>query len=158
MAPTVGDIEGEEGSKTPYTSDGDDDSDGKNDGVRRSQRQRRSPNRLTYNRFGGLAGEWDFRKAHADLCNLTYEFLSTPSTILAAFYQRFQRLNFDSSTDTIEDELPISLMVQAQEKDDLTWAEARVSHEYERFREAALNEIESLEEKGSWEIVKRSSV
>ena len=31
-----------------------------------------------------------------------------------------------SFSDTIEEELPISLMVQAQEKDDLTWAEARV--------------------------------
>ena len=83
-----------------------------------------------------MAGQWDFKKAHANLCNLTYEFLSTPSTILAAFYQRYQHLNFDSSTDTIEDELPIALMVQAQEKDDLTWPEARVSHEYGRFREA----------------------
>ena len=78
-----------------------------------------------------------------------YEFLSAPSTILAAFYQRFQSLNFDSSSDTIEDELPISLMERAQEKDDLTWAEARVFHECGRFREAALKEIQSLEEKHS---------
>ena len=113
---------------------------------------------MTYNRFGGLAGQYDLRKAHADLCNLLYEFLSTPSTILAAFYKRFQSLNFDLSLDTIEDELPISLMVRAQEKGDLTWAEARVSHEYGRFREAALKEIQSLEEKDSWEVVKRSSV
>ena len=88
---------------------------------------------MTYNCFGGLAGQWDFQKAHADWCNLSYEFLSTPSTILAAFYQKFQRLNFDSSSNTIEDELPISLMVRAQEKDDLTWVEGRVSHEYGRF-------------------------
>ena len=67
-------------------------------------------------------------------------------------------MNFDSSSDTIEDELLISLMVRAQEKDDLTWAEARVSHEYGRFREVALKEIQSLEEKDSWEVVKRSSV
>ena len=155
MAPTRGDIDGEEGNNTP-TYEGDGDGDG--DGVRISRRQRKSPDRLSYSRFGGMAGQWDFKKAHANLCNLNYEFLSSPTTILAAFYQRFQRLNFDSSTDTIEDELPISLMVRAQEKDDLTWAEARVSHEYERFREAALSEIESLEEKGSWEVVSRSSV
>ena len=113
---------------------------------------------MTYNFFGGLAGQWDFRKAHANLCNLSYEFLSTPSTKLVAFYQRFQRLNFDSSSNTMKEELPISLMVRAQEKDDLTWAEARVSHEYGRFREAALKEIQSLEGKDSWEVVKRSSM
>ena len=102
---------------------------------------------MTYNRFGGLAGQWDFRKAHANLCNRSYEFLSTPSTILAAFYQRFQRLNFDSSSNTIEDELLISLMARVQEKDDLTWAEARVSHEYGHFREAALKEIKVLKKR-----------
>ena len=157
--PNFGDIDREEGSETPpYDGDGDDDGDGHGDGNQRSQRQRRSPNQLTYNCFGGLAGLWYFRKAHADLGNLLYEFLSTPSTILAAFYKRFQSLNFDSSLDTIEDDLPISLMVRALEKDDLTWAEARVSHEYGRFREAVLKEMQSLEEKDSREVVKRSSM
>ena len=46
-------------------------------------------------------------------------------------------------------------MVRAQETDDLTWAEARVTHEYGCFWEAALKEIQSLD---SWEVVKRSIV
>ena len=91
IAPNFGDIDGKEGSKTrPYESDGDDDGDGDGYGNRRSRHQRRILNRLTYNCFGGLAGQRDFRKAHADLCNLSYEFLSTPSTILAAFYKGFK--------------------------------------------------------------------
>ena len=49
-------------------------------------------------------------------------------------------------------------MMQASEKDDLTWAEARVTSEYHKFREAALKEVQSLEGKDSWEVVKRSSV
>ena len=50
IAPHFGDIDGEEGSKTPpYESDGDDDGDGDGDGIRQSRHQPRSPNRLTYN-------------------------------------------------------------------------------------------------------------
>ena len=89
---------------------------------------------------------------------MAYSFIAQPRTILAAFYQKFQALNYDSSSDTIEDELPYALMVQASEKDDLTWSEARMSNEYGKFRTAALTEIQSLEDKKSWEVVKRSSV
>ena len=28
---------------------------------------------MTYKHLGGLAWQWDFRQAHADLCNLSYE-------------------------------------------------------------------------------------
>ena len=95
IAPHFGDIDGKEGSKTPpYGSDGDgvgdgissepdgsvnEDgaSDGNDDGVveviRRSGRQRGSPDRLTYKHLGELAWQWVFRQAHADLCNLSYE-------------------------------------------------------------------------------------
>ena len=76
-------------------SDGQDgDDDVPSVGVRRSSRQQNSPDRLTYQQLGGVA------------CHLAYAFISKPTTILAAFYQRFQTLNFDSSTDTIEEELP----------------------------------------------------
>ena len=125
---------------------GDGASDGEADAPRRSSRQRSVPDRLTYQQLGGVA------------CHLAYAFVSKPSTILAAFYQRFQALNYDASSDTIEDEPPFALMVQASEKDDLTWSEARISREYHKFRDAALKEVQSLESKGSWEVVKRSSV
>ena len=126
---------------------GDGASDGEfADAPRRSSRQRSAPDRLTYQQLGGVA------------CHLAYAFVSKPSTILAAFYQRFQALNYDASSDTIEDEPPFALMVQASEKDDLTWSEARISREYHKFRDAALKEVQSLESKGSWEVVKRSSV
>ena len=49
-------------------------------------------------------------------------------------------------------------MMQASEKDDLTWSEARMSNEYGKFRAAALTEIQNLKGKESWEVVKRSSV
>ena len=54
--------------------------------------------------------------------------------------------------------MPISLLIWTSEKDDLMWAEARVSGEFEVFKKAAREEIASLEKKGSWVVVKRSSV
>jgi len=102
-------------------SDRDSDSVGSVVGLRRSSRSRTRPDCLTYQQLGGIA------------CHLAYSFIAQPKTILAVFYQKFQALNFDSSSDTIEDELPYSLMVQASEKDDLTWSEARMSNEYGKF-------------------------
>ena len=77
---------------------------------------------------------------------------------MAAYYSKFQKLSYDLDSGTIEDEMPISLLMQASEKDDLTWAGARVSGEFELFKKAAREEIASLEKKGSWVVVKRSSV
>ena len=54
--------------------------------------------------------------------------------------------------------MPISLLIRASEKDNLTWAEARVSGEFELFKKAACEEIASLEKKGLWVVVKRSSM
>jgi len=102
-------------------SDGDGNSVGSDVGLRRSSRSRAWPDRLTYQQLGGIA------------CRLAYSFIAQPKPIMAALYQKFQALNFDSSSDTIEDELPYSLMVQASEKDDRTWCEARMSNEYGKF-------------------------
>ena len=49
-------------------------------------------------------------------------------------------------------------MIRANEKNDLTWAEACVTNEYELFCVAALKEIQSLSDKKSWRIVKQSLV
>ena len=58
--------------------------------------------------------------------DLQYEFIEWPKTILAAYYAKFQKLSYDLDSGTIEDEIPISLLVRASEKDDTTWTEARV--------------------------------
>ena len=58
--------------------------------------------------MGGLAADWNL--------DLVYLFIANPTTVLAAFYSKFQYLNYDSVADTIEDELLISLMVWATEK------------------------------------------
>ncbi len=81
--------------------------------------------------------------------DLKYEFIERPKTILAAYYAKFQKLRYNLDSGTIEDEMPISLLIRAREKDDLTWAEARVSGEFELFKKAAREEIASLEKKGS---------
>ena len=52
----------------------------------------------------------------------------------------------------------ISLLIRASEKDGLTWAEARVSGEFELFKKVTHEEISSLEKKGLWVAVKRSNV
>jgi len=46
-------------------------------------------------------------------------------------------------------------MIRAKEKDNLTWAEAWVTNEYDLIWAAALEEIKSLSDKKSWKIVKR---
>ena len=69
--------------------------------------------------------------------------------MLAAYYSKFQYLIYDSIADTIDDVLPISLMIRATEKDDLTCFEARKSPKYDLFRNAVLDEISNLEDKGS---------
>ena len=107
-------------------------------GVWWSSRQRNSLDRLTYQQLGGVA------------CHLAYTFISQSTTILAAFYQWFQVLNYDSYSDTIEEEPAYSSMVQTGAKDDFTWAKARMSSEYNKFRDAALKEVQSLEGKESW--------
>jgi len=107
---------------------------------------RTQPDCLTYQQLGGIA------------CHLAYSFIAHPKTILAAFYQRFQALKFDSTADKIEDKLLYLLILQASEKDDLTWSEVRMSNEYGKFREAALKEIKSLGGKESWVVVKQSGI
>ena len=73
-------------------SDGDVASEGEfADAPRRSSRQRSAPDRLTYQQLGRVA------------CHLAYAFISKPSTILAAFYQKIQALNYDASSDTIKE-------------------------------------------------------
>ena len=89
---------------------------------------------------------------------MQYEFIERPKTTLAASYAKFQKLSQDLDSGTIEDEIPISLLIQASKKDDMTWAEARVSGEFNLFKAAAREEISSLEKKESWVVVKRSSV
>ena len=89
---------------------------------------------------------------------MRYEFIKRPKTILAAYYAKFQKLSYNLNSGTILDEMPISLPIRAGEKDDLTWAEARVSGEFELSKKAVHEEIASLEKKGSWVVVKRSSV
>ena len=98
------------------------------------------------------------QSAREQCYGLTYVLIERPKTVLAAFYAKFRRLNFDNDRNTIEDELPLSLTIRVNEKDDLTWAEARVTNEYDLFRAAALEEIKSLSNKQSWKIVKRSLV
>ena len=98
------------------------------------------------------------QSAREQCYGLTYVLIERLKTVLAAFYAKFQQLNFDNDRNTIEDELPLSLTIRANEKDDLTWAEARVTNEYDLFRAAALEEIKSLSNKQSWKIVKRSLV
>ena len=109
---------------------------------------RRAPDHYSPSKMGGLAVDWNM--------DLVYSFITNPTTVLAAFYSKFQHLNYDSVANTVDDELPISLMVRATEKDDLTWFEAQKSNKYNQFRNAALNEIKNLEDKGSWEVEKRS--
>ena len=62
---------------------------------------------------------------------------STSSTIL----ELPKILNYDLVADTTDDNLLITLMVRATEKDDLTRFEARKSNEYDLFRNAALSGI-----------------
>ena len=50
------------------------------------------------------------------------------------------------------------MLIRASEKGDLMWLEARLSGEFELFKKVAHKEISSLEKKGSWVVVKRSSV
>ena len=80
--------------------------------------------------------------------DLRYDFIERAKTILAAYYAKFQKLSYDLDSGAIEDEMPILLLIMASEKDDLTWAEARVSGLFELFKKAAHKEIASLEEKG----------
>ena len=54
--------------------------------------------------------------------DLQDEFIERPTTMLAAYYAKFQKLSYDLDSGTIEDEMPISLLIQASKKDDLTWA------------------------------------
>ena len=62
--------------------------------------------------------------------DLRYEFIERPKTILAAYYAKFQKLSSDLDSGTIEDEIPISLLIWASGKDDMTSEEARVSGKF----------------------------
>ena len=53
--------------------------------------------------------------------DLVYSFITILTTVLVVYYSKFQYLNYDLVADTVEDELPISLIVWATAKDDLTW-------------------------------------
>ena len=66
---------------------------------------RRAPDHYSPSKLGSLA-------AYQNL-DMVYSFIANQMTVLAAFYFKFQYLNYDSVADTIEDELPISLMVWA---------------------------------------------
>ena len=129
--------------------DNDEISLSEGDTVRRSRRTRTQPDRLTYDTMGGVAALPEhltntclylFDKAKCmgkfsrKQCeDLIHEFIEWPKTILAAYYAKFQKLSYDLDSGTIEDRMPISLLIRASEKDDLTWAEARVAGEFELF-------------------------
>ena len=51
-----------------------------------------------------LAANWSVQYAREQCLGLSYEVIEQPKTILAAFYAKFQRLNFDNESNTIEDE------------------------------------------------------
>ena len=99
--------------------------------VRRSTRNRRAPERLSYDKLGGVAAEclqlaelatnWSVQSAREQCYGLTYTLIEKPKTVLAAFYAKFQRLNFDNDSNTIEEELPLSLTIRANEKDDFVY-------------------------------------
>ena len=78
-----------------------------------------------------LATNWLVQFAREQCYGLTYKLIERRKTILAAFCAKFQWLNFDNHSNTIEDELPLSLMIMANKKDDLIWADARVTNEYD---------------------------
>ena len=125
--------------------------------VRRSSRSRRAPDRLSYEKLGGVAAEclqlaelavgWSVQLAREQCIGLKYELIEKPKTVLAAYYAKFQRLSYDNDSETIEDETPLSLMIRANEKDNLTWAEARVTNEYDLFRAAAVEKIDLVNSK-----------
>ena len=73
----------------------------------------RAPDCYSPSKLGGLAADWNM--------DMVYSFIANPTTVLLVYYSKFQYLNYDSVSEIIEDELPISLMVRATEKDDLTW-------------------------------------
>ena len=77
------------------------------------------PDCYSPSKFGGLAAYWNM--------DLVYLFIANPTTVLAAYYSKFQYLNYNLVADTIEDELPVSLVVRATKKDNLTWFEAQKS-------------------------------
>ena len=146
-------------------NDNDDVSLSEEDNVHCSRRTRKQPDRLSYSKRGEVAELLErlanmylylFDKAkcmeiyvHKQCEDLRYEFIEQPKTILAAYYAKFQKLSYDLDLGTIEDEMPISLLIRASEKDDLTWAKARGSGEFELFKKAAREEIVILEKKGS---------
>ena len=154
--------------------DNDEISPSKGDAVRRSRHTRTQPDRLIYDTMGGVAALPEhltntclylFDKAKCtsifarEQCDdLRYKFIEWPKTILAAYYAKFQKLSYALDSGTVEDEMPIPLLIRASEKVDLAWAEAKVSGEFELFKKAAREEIASLEKKGLWVVVKRSSV
>ena len=84
--------------------------------------------------------------------DLRYEFIERSKTVLAAYYAKFQKLSYDLDSEKIEDEMPISLLIRASEKDDLTWAKARVSGEFELFKKAVREELRARKRKdhGLW--------
>ena len=72
---------------------------------RRSGHLQKAPDCYSPNKLGSLDADRNL--------DLVYLFITNPTTMLMALYSKFQYLNYDLVADTIEDELPISLMVRA---------------------------------------------
>ena len=113
----------------------------------RSRHTRKQPDHLSYSKTGGVAelpehlantclylfdkAKCTGKNAREQCEDLRYEFIARPKTILAAYYAKLQKLSYNLDSGTIEDEMSMSLLIQASEKDDLTWAKARLSGEFE---------------------------
>ena len=87
------------------------------------------------------------KEAIINLVHLPYKFITAPTSVMMAFYWKYQYLSFDATANTIEDKPTYSLAIRAVSKDGLTWRQAILTNEYEQFREAALKDIRSLEDK-----------
>ena len=111
----------------------------------------RAPEILSYDVFGGMT----VKEAIGNLVHLPYAFITASTSVMTAFYSKYQYLSFEATANAIEDEPTYSLSIRTASKDALTRREARLTSEYKQFREAALTEIRSLEDKGTWELVLR---
>ena len=84
-----------------------------------------------------------------------YKCITVTASVMAVIYWKYQYLSFDANANIIEDEPTYSLAIRAASKDVLTWREAKLTSRYEQLREAALQEIMSLEDKVIWELALR---
>ena len=102
-----------------------------------------------------MFGEMTVKEAIINLVHLPYEYLTAPTSVMTASYLKKQYLSFDATANTIEDKPIYAQAIRLTSKDVLTRREARLTNAYVQFREAALKEIRSLEDKGTWELVLR---